>query len=192
MNLENKNIGFAMTGSFSMLNKSINAIEQLIKMNANVIPIMSYSTYRFNTRFERSTEIIRKIEIITGKKVLHTLQSAEQLGYKNETDIVVIAPATGNTISKLACNIVDTPVTMAAKSNLRNNNSIVIALSSNDALSNNAENIGKLLNSKNFFFVPFRQDNPITKPNSIVADFNYIPKTIELAFNKEQVQPILL
>ena len=107
-------------------------------------------------------------------------------------DILVIAPCSGNTISKLANDITDTPVTMATKSNLRNGNSVVIAVSTNNGLGNNAMNIGKLLNSKNIFFVPFRQDNPITKPNSLVFDKNYILKTIEKALIKEQIQPILL
>lgn len=115
-----------------------------------------------------------------------------QYGPKKLTDIMIIAPCTGNTIAKLANGITDTPVTMAAKSHLRNNNALVIAVSTNDALSGSASNIGKLLNRNNYFFVPLRQDNPITKPRSIVFDSNYITKTLECALEKEQIQPILL
>lgn len=115
-----------------------------------------------------------------------------QSGPKKMTDIMIIAPCTGNTISKLVNGITDTPVTMAAKSHLRNNNALVIAVSTNDALSGNASNIGELLNRNNYFFVPLRQDNPITKPRSLVFDPNYITKTLEYALEKEQIQPILL
>lgn len=115
-----------------------------------------------------------------------------QYGPKKMTDIMIIAPCTGNTIAKLVNGITDTPVTMAAKSHLRNNNALVIAVSTNDALSGNASNIGTLLNRHNYFFVPFRQDNPITKPRSLVFDSEYIIKTLELGLEKEQLQPILL
>ena len=115
-----------------------------------------------------------------------------QFGPKKMTDIMIIAPCTGNTIAKLVNGITDTPVTMAAKSHLRNNNALVIAVSTNDALSGNAANIGQLLNRNNYFFVPLRQDNPITKPRSLVFDPEYIVKTLEYAIEKEQIQPILL
>ena len=105
---------------------------------------------------------------------------------------MVIAPATGNTMAKLANDIIDTPATMAAKSHLRNDNPLILAISTNNGLSGNAENIGKLLNRNNYYFVPFRQDNPITKPRSLVFDPNYIIKTIEFALKREQIQPILL
>lgn len=141
---------------------------------------------------EKLGEFIEKIENMTEQKIIHTIQDAEPIGPKHLTDIMIIAPCSGNTIAKLANVITDTPALMAAKSHLRNNNPIVIAISTNDGLSGSAENIGKLLNRNNYFFVPFRQDNPITKPRSLVFDPNYIVKTLEQALDKEQIQPILL
>ena len=153
---------------------------------------MSYNAYNFDTKFWKAKDFIKRIETITGKPIIHTIQAAEPIGPKNIIDILVIAPCSGNTIAKLANDITDTPVTMAAKSNLRNGNSVVIAVSTNNGLGNNAINIGKLLNSKNIYFVPFRQDNPITKPNSLIFDKNYIIKSVQKALKKEQIQPILL
>lgn len=141
---------------------------------------------------EKLGDFIQKIENITGRKIIHTIQDAEPIGPKHLTDIMIIAPCSGNTIAKLANSITDTPALMAAKSHLRNNNPIVIAISTNDGLSGSAENIGKLLNRNNYYFVPFRQDNPITKPRSLVFDPSYIVKTLEQALDKEQIQPILL
>lgn len=141
---------------------------------------------------EKLGEFIEKIENMTEQKIIHTIQDAEPIGPKHLTDIMIIAPCSGNTIAKLANGITDTPALMAAKSHLRNNNPIVIAISTNDGLSGSAENIGKLLNRNNYFFVPFRQDNPITKPRSLVFDPKYIIPTLEKALEKEQVQPILI
>lgn len=141
---------------------------------------------------EKLGDFINEIENMTGKKIIHTIQDAEPIGPKHLTDIMLIAPCSGNTAAKLANGITDTPALMAAKSHLRNNNPIVIAISTNDGLSGSAENIGKLLNRNNYYFVPFRQDNPITKPRSLVFDPNYIVKTLEQALDKEQIQPILL
>lgn len=135
---------------------------------------------------------IEKIENITGEKIIHTIQDAEPIGPKHLTDILIIAPCSGNTLGKLANGITDTPALMATKSHLRNGNPTVIAISTNDGLGASAENIGKLLNRKNYYFVPFRQDNPITKPRSIVFDQNYIVKTLEQALDGNQAQPILL
>ena len=124
--------------------------------------------------------------------MLFRSQGAEPIGPKKMTDIMIIAPASGNTIAKLANDIIDTPATMAAKSHLRNENPLVIAISTNNGLSGNAINIGKLLNMRNYYFVPFKQDNPITKPRSIVFDSQYIIKTLEYALEGKQIQPILL
>ena len=137
-------------------------------------------------------DFIEKIENLTKKKIIHTIQDAEPIGPKHLTDILIIAPCSGNTIAKLANSITDTPALMAAKSHLRNEKPIVIALSTNDGLGANAQNIGKLLNRNKYYFVPFRQDNPITKPRSVVCDFEYLVKTIEKALDNEQIQPILL
>ena len=192
MELKNKKIGFAMTGSFCTFSKTIEELKKIVKTGAKVIPIMSYNSYNLDTRFGKASDFINEIERITGEKIIHTIQEAEPIGPKKITDIMVIAPATGNTIAKLANGIIDGPVTMATKSHLRNNNPVVIAISTNDALSGSAENIGKLLNRKHYYFVPFRQDNPITKPRSLVYDFGYLQKTIEYALENEQIEPIIL
>ncbi len=185
-------IGFALTGSFCTFETILPIMENIIKEGAEVFPIMSYNAYNFDTKFGKAKDFIKRIETITGKPIIHTIQAAEPIGPKNMIDILVIAPCSGNTIAKLANDITDTPVTMAAKSNLRNGNSVVIAVSTNNGLGNNAINIGRLLNSKNIYFVPFRQDNPITKPNSLIFDKNYIIKSVQKALKKEQIQPILL
>ena len=141
---------------------------------------------------ERLGDFIEKIENITGQKIIHTIQDAEPIGPKHLTDILIIAPCSGNTIAKLANSITDTPALMASKSHLRNGKPIVIAISTNDGLGASAENIGRLLNRNNYYFVPFRQDNPITKPRSLVFDPRYIVKSLEQALDNEQIQPILL
>ena len=192
MRFENLKIGFILTGSFCTFNKVIPVIKELKEMGADILPIMSYNAYNLDTKFGKASDFINEIELITEKKTIHTIQGAEPIGPKGLTDIMIIAPCTGNTIAKLANDIIDTPATMAAKSHLRNNKPLVIAISTNNGLSGNAENIGKLLNRKNYYFVPFKQDNPITKPRSLVFDFSYIPKTIEYALKGEQISPILL
>lgn len=191
MSLEGKKIGFALTGSFCTFKCTIPKIKELIRLGAEVIPIMSFNAYNLDTKFGKANDFIEEIEKITNKKIIHTIEDAEPIGPKNMTDIMIIAPCTGNTIAKLANGITDTPVTMSAKSHLRNNRPIVIAISTNDALSGSASNIGILLNRKNYYFVPIRQDNPITKPRSLVFDSEYIIKTLEYALKKEQIQPIL-
>ena len=192
MDLKGKKIGFVLTGSFCTFQKVIPKIKELKKLEAEIIPVMSYNSYNLDTKFGKAKDFIDEIEDITENKIIHTIQGAEPIGPKKMTDIMIIAPCSGNTMAKLACDIIDTPAVMAAKSHLRNERPLVIAPSTNNGLSGNAENIGKLLNRKNYYFVPFRQDNPITKPRSIVFDAEYIIKTIEFALNGEQISPILL
>lgn len=192
MKLEGKKVGFVMTGSFCTFKSTIPQIKRIIEEKAEVIPIMSFNAYNLDTKFGKAQDFIDEIEKITGKKIIHTITEAEPIGPKKMTDIMIIAPCTGNTMGKLVNGITDTPATMAAKSHLRNNTPLVIAVSTNDGLSGNATNIGCLLNRTNYFFVPFKQDNPITKPRSIVFDSTYIIKTLEAALDKEQLQPILL
>ena len=141
---------------------------------------------------EKPGDFIEKIENLTGNKIIHSIQDAEPIGPKHLTDILIIAPCSGNTIGKLANGITDTPALMAAKSHLRNEKPIVIAISTNDGLAASAQNIGKLLNRNHYYFVPFRQDNPITKPRSLVFEPRYIVKTLERALDNEQIQPMLL
>ena len=192
MELKDKKIGFTLTGSFCTFQKVIPKMKEIKKLGADIIPIMSFNGYNLDTKFGKAKDFIDEIEEITKKKIIHTIQDAEPIGPKKMTDIMIIAPCSGNTMAKLACDIIDTPATMAAKSHLRNNRPLVIAPSTNNGLSGNAENIGKLLNRKNYYFVPFRQDNPITKPRSIVFDTEYIIKTIEYALEGEQISPILI
>ena len=193
MKLKDKKIGFAFTGSFCTFKKTIPQLRKIVEEEGGiVIPIMSFNTYSMDTKFGNSKDFIKEIEEISNNKIIHTIQGAEPIGPKQLTDVMLIAPCSGNTIAKLANGIIDTPATMAAKSHLRNNNPVVIAISTNDGLAGSAENIGKLLNRNNYYVVPFRQDNPITKPRSLVFDSTYIIKTIEEALDRKQIQPILL
>ena len=192
MKLEGKRIGFVFTGSFCTFRKTINQLKNIIELKAEVLPIMSNNSYTMDTKFGKAQDFIDEIEEITGRKILHTIQEVEPLGPKDMLDIIVVAPATGNTIAKLANDIVDGPAPMAVKSVLRRERPVVIAVSTNNGLSASGENIGKLLNRKNYYFVPFKQDNPITKPRSLVFDPTYLIKTIEYALDGEQIQPILL
>lgn len=192
MNLEGKKVGFVLTGSFCTFKKTIPKILEITQKGAKVVPIMSYNAYNLDTKFGKAKDFITEIEDITKEKIIHTIVDAEPIGPKKLTDIMIIAPCSGNTIAKLANGITDSAAIMAAKSHLRNNNPLVIAISTNDALSGSAENIGKLLNRKNYYFVPCKQDNPITKPRSVVFDPDYIIKTLEFALDREQIQPIML
>ena len=192
LDVKDKKIGYVLTGSFCTFSKTIPKMKELIDKGADIIPIMSYNSYKMDTKFGKAQDFINKIETITGKKIIHTIQGAEPIGPKALTDIMVVAPCSGNTMAKLACDIIDTPATMAVKSHLRNNLPVVIAPSTNNGLGANAVNIANLLNRKNYYFVPFRQDNPITKPRSVIFDFDYLIKTIESALDGKQIQPILL
>ena len=184
------NIGFAVCGSFCTFSKVFPVMSELAR-NHNVIPIFSDAAYTVDTRFGAASEHIQRAYSICGKMPLHTIAQAEPIGPQKLLDILVIAPCTGNTLAKLAHSIADGPVTMAAKSHLRNGRPILIAISTNDALAGAAENIGKLMGRKNFYFVPFGQDDPMNKPTSIVADFTLIPEAAEKALNALQLQPLL-
>lgn len=192
MRLEGKRIGFVLTGSFCTFRKTIDELKKIIKLGAIVVPIMSENSYTMDTKFGKAKDFITEIEEITGNKILHTVQEVEPIGPKDMLDILVVAPATGNTMAKLANDIIDGPATMAVKSHLRRERPVIIAISTNNGLSGAGENIGKLFNRKHYYFVPVRQDNPITKPRSIVFDPSYLIKTIEEALDGEQIQPMLL
>ena len=191
MMLKGKNIGFGFTGSFCTFSIAKEILKEL-SMENNVTAIMSFNSYNLDTKFGKAVEHISEIENITSNKIIHTIEDAEPIGPKKLFDILVICPCSGNTIAKLSNDIIDTPITMAVKSHLRNSRPVVIAISTNNGLSGAAENIGRLLNRKNYYFVPFRQDNPITKPRSIVFDKTYVIKTIEEAIDNKQIQPIIL
>ena len=192
MNLKDKRIGFVMTGSFCTFRKTIDELKKIVELEAKVVPIMSENSYTMDTKFGNAEDFKNEVEEITKHKILHTIQDVEPIGPKDMLDILVVAPATGNTMAKLANDIIDGPATMAVKSHLRRERPVVIAISTNNGLSGAGENIGKLLNKKHYYFVPFKQDNPITKPRSIVFDPSYLIKTIEAALDNEQIQPILL
>ena len=153
---------------------------------------MSYNAYKTDSKYGNKKDYIEEIEKITKRKVVCTIKEVEKIYFKDIIDILIIAPCTGNTLAKLSNGICDSPVLMAVKCSLKTNTSIVMGISTPDGLSTNAENIGRLLNRRNFFFVPFRQDNPITKPCSLGFDPKYITKTLEIALDREQIQPILL
>ncbi len=184
--------GFCLTGSFCTFERALTQIEYLVSKNINVLPIMSYNAYKTDTRFGKAEDFIRRIENITGNKVICSLTGAEPLGPKNLTDLMIVLPCTGNTLSKLKNGIYDTPVTLAVKSHLRNQRPVLIGVSSNDSLSSSAKNIGELLNYKHYYFIPLAQDNPKMKPFSIVCDFEKTYEAALSALKEEQLQPILL
>ena len=192
MEVKNKKIGFVFTGSFCTFKKTIPQMKKLKDLGADILPIMSFNSYNMDTKFGKAKDFRKEIEEICEKEIIHTIQGAEPIGPSHLTDIMIVAPASGNTISKLASDIIDTPATMAVKSHLRNNLPVVIAPSTNNGLGANMASIGALINRRNYYFVPFKQDNPITKPRSIVFDPEYIVKTVELALDGEQIEPILL
>jgi len=185
------NIGFAMCGSFCTFSQVFPVMETLAE-NHTVIPIFSHISYTTSTRFGTAEEHIRRATDICGRAPIHTIADAEPIGPKKLLDILVVAPCTGNTLAKLAHSIADTPVTMAVKSHLRNARPVLIAVSTNDALAGAAENIGKLMGRKHYYFVPFRQDAPEGKPTSMVADFTIIPAALESAVRGSQLQPLIL
>ena len=185
------NIGFAMCGSFCTFSKVFPIMEQLTE-NYKVIPILSNASQTIDSRFGEAASFIAFAERICNRSVIRSIQEAEPIGPKQLLDALVIAPCTGNTLAKLAHGIADGPVTMAAKSHLRNGRPAIIAVSTNDALGAAAENIGKLLARKHYYFVPFRQDDAGNKPTSMVADFTKIPETVGAALEGRQLQPILL
>ena len=190
MSLKNVKIGFALTGAFPMIKPTIELMKKVIEQGATIFPIFSFNAYNINTKFGDTKEFIVEIEKLTGNKIINTFVDAENL--KDKIDIMIIAPCTGNTISKLANGITDTPVLMAVKSNFIIGNNLVLGIAANDGLSSNASNIGILLNTKNIYFIPFTQNNPITKPNSLVFNKNYIIKGIEYALKNRQLHPILV
>ena len=184
-------IGFAMCGSFCTFSQVFPVMEALAG-KYELTPIFSHSAYTVDSRFGTSESHVRRAEAICGTKVLHTLEQVEPIGPKKLLDALVIAPCTGNTLAKLAHSIADGPVTMATKSHLRNGRPVLLAISTNDALAGAAENIGRLLGKKHYFFVPFGQDDPQSKPTSMIADLTLLPQALESALIGRQMQPLLI
>ena len=185
------NVGFALCGSFCTYQQIFPIMESLSKQH-QVIPIFSFAAGSVDSRFGTAQAHLQIAREICNYEPIQTMEAAEPIGPKHMLDALIIAPCTGNTLAKLAHSIADTPVTMAAKSHLRNGRPVIVAVSTNDALAGAAENIGKLLARKNYYFVPFGQDDCIGKPTSLVADFSKIPDALNSAMEGKQIQPILL
>lgn len=185
------NIGFAMSASLCTFERAFQAMETTASIHT-VIPIFSNAAYTTDSRFGTARDHITRAVEICGREPLHTVEQVEPIGPNKLLDALVIAPCTGNTLAKLAHSIADGPVTMAAKSHLRNGRPILIAVSTNDALAGAAENIGKLLGRKHYYFVPFGQDDPLKKPTSMVADFSKLLPALEAALEGKQLQPVLI
>ena len=189
--MNNERIGFAFCGSYCTFDKAVAALQKICGIYSDVTPVMSENAYKTDSRFGTARSFIDRIEAITGRRIISTIAEAEPFGPKALLDILIIAPCTGNTIAKLATGVTDTSVTMAAKAHLRNQRPVLIAVSTNDGLTGNAANIGRLLNRKDVYFVPFYQDDPIKKPGSVVADLELLPEAVEAALRGIQLQPVL-
>ncbi|MCI9137376.1 MAG: dipicolinate synthase subunit B [Lachnospiraceae bacterium] len=186
-----KSIGIGFTGSFCTYEKIFKALEDLKETGANLLPVFSLNASHLDSRFGTSDSFLKRARELTGREPITTIPEAEPIGPKGLMDLMVIAPCTGNTLSKLANGISDTPVLMAAKSHLRNNRPLVLSLSTNDALGMNLKNIGILLNTKNIYFVPFGQDDYQAKPNSMTAFTELLAETIHCALSGRQIQPVI-
>lgn len=192
MNIQGLDVGFAITGSFCTMAKAIEQVEVLAKSGANIVPILSEMAASTDTRFGSADYFKSTLREITGNEIISTIKDAEPIGPKKLLDALIIAPCTGNTLSKLASGITDTSVTMAAKAHLRNGRPLVIAISTNDALGASYRNIGQLQNAKNIFFVPYGQDDPSKKQTSMIADFSMIKPALEAAMSGVQMQPTII
>ena len=185
-------IGYAFCGSFCTLNESLSVLEKLAACGYEIQPIMSEITYDTDTRFITKEALRSRVRELTGRQIIRTIKDAEPLGPKTPLSSLVIAPCTGNTLAKLAAGITDSAVTMAAKAHLRCDRPLLIALASNDAMSQNLGNISKLLVRKSIYFVPMRQDDPKSKPHSLIADFSLIPEALDSMAKAKQLRPLFL
>lgn len=190
--MENIRLGFAMCGSFCTYETVLRELSALKETFPDIVPIMSETSYLTDSRFGSSVEFTGRVEAICGRPILKSIPETEPIGPKKLLDVLLIMPCTGNTIAKLAGGIADSAVTLAAKAHLRNERPVVLAVSTNDGLAANARNIGELLNRRNFYFVPFRQDDPVKKPRSLVADMSRAGEAVRAALEGRQLQPILL
>lgn len=192
MDISEKRIGFAFTGSFCTLMPVFMEMVKLKELVRQIVPVFSYSVSGTDTRFVKADDFFDMVTNAAGRPPIKTIPEAEPIGSKRTLDALVIAPCTGNTLAKLTNGITDTPVLMAAKAQLRNGGPVVIAVSTNDALGANGQNIGKLMNIPGIFLVPMRQDDPIGKPNSLVADMSLIIPTLEKALDGKQINPLFV
>ena len=192
MSLQGINIGFAITGSHCTMDRMFVELENLKLAGAEIFPIISPAVRDTSTRYGEAKMLRERVEAITGKSIIEEIADAEPIGPQKLFDVITIVPCTGNTLAKLANGISDTAVLMAAKAQLRNQRPVVLCIATNDGLGLNAKNIGILLSTKNIFLVPFGQDDPVQKPNSLVSQTKLLRLTIEKALKKEQIQPILV
>lgn len=186
-----KTIGFAMCGSFCTFDKAVAQMKALAG-SYQILPIMSQNAYSTDTRFGKAEDWVAQVEEISGKEVVHTIVQAEPIGPKGMVDLLTVTPCTGNTLSKIANGITDTPVTMAVKSALRIGIPVVLCCATNDAMAASGPNLLRLLNTKNVYLVPLRQDDPVKKPVSLVAEFSMLPRAIKFAMEGKQLQPVFL
>lgn len=189
-NFNGVSVGYAICGSFCTFRQSISAMKELVAAGAQVYPIMSENAYSLDTRFGSASDFVEEIESICGRSVIHTIPQAEPIGPKKLLNALIISPCTGNTLAKLAAGVTDTAVTLAAKAHLRNGRPLLLGVSTNDALAAAAKNIGLLLNGKNIYFIPLGQDDPVKKPNSMVAHFDRTPDALRCALEHRQIQPL--
>lgn len=192
MSWNGKTVGYALSGSHCTFEEIMPQIQRFVDVGVKVIPIISNTLMTTDTRFGKAEDWRRQIEDISGNQIISSIVDAEPLGPSKALDVLVIAPCTGNTTSKLANAMTDSPVLMAAKAQLRNQKPVVLAISTNDGLGLNASNIAKLLNTKNIYFVPYGQDAPDKKPNSLVARNELIMETCEAALQGRQLQPLII
>jgi len=192
MDVKDKRIGFGLTGSHCTYDEVFPQIERLVKEGADVIPIVSHTVKSTTTRFGEGIEWVKKIEEATGNEVIDSIVKAEPLGPKLPLDCMVVAPLTGNSMSKLANAMTDSPVLMAAKATMRNHRPVVLGISTNDALGLNGVNLMRLMATKNIYFIPFGQDAPLKKPNSMVAYMNLLLETVQEALEHKQLQPVII
>lgn len=185
-------IGYCFTGSFCTLSRAYCAMEELILSGHTVVPVMSENAYYTDTRFGSAEEFSRRVEAVCGRRAIHTVKDAEPLGPAEPLDLLVIAPCTGNTLAKLALGITDTAATMAAKAHLRCDRPMLIALSTNDAMSRNLSNISALLCRKAVYFLPMRQDDPKIKPHSLVAEYGLMSEAVAAAMRGVQLRPLFI
>ena len=185
-------IGFAMCGSFCTFSSAFEQMTLLRDAGHEIVPIMSFNASKIDTRFGKASEHVVRAESISDRKTINTIEDAEPLGPSEKLDLLVICPCTGNTLAKLAAGITDTPVTMAAKAHLRCDRPLLIALATNDGLSANLSNINSMLKRKGVYFLPMRQDDPIKKPHSLVADFERTEEAVAAALRCEQLRPLFI
>ena len=190
--MEQVRVGFAFCGSFCTYDQVMPALERARARYGDVTPIISEKSAETDSRFGPAHEFIREMERVCDRRVIDTIPKAEPIGPKKLLDVLIIAPCTGSTLSRLANGMSDTSVTMAAKAMWRNGRPVVVAVSTNDGLAGSAKNIAALLDKKHVFFVPYRQDDPVGKPTSLVADFTKINDTVDAALQGRQLQPLLL